>query len=87
MPLLIPPAQKIDGIAPELMAAMTASFLGGGTSARLIRQPVPTVLADRTGDYVRCASAMGLRDLYTCEKIETDEVDPESLRDQCATPL
>jgi hypothetical protein len=72
----VPPLAKLTDAPAELLAAMAASFLGGETSARLLRQLVFAVLVDRTWDYVRCWSALGLQRLLTCERIVCREVEP-----------
>lgn len=81
---LTPPLAKLD-VPEDLLAGMAASFQGGTTSANLLRQPVPATLVDRTGDFPRAFSALGLQRLLLAERIEVEEIDPEWLTEQVAT--
>jgi len=81
---LIPPLEKLD-VPDELLAGMAAAFQGGTTSAKLLRQPVPAALVDRTGDFPRAFSVLGLQWLLLAEQIGVEEVNPEWLTEQVAT--
>jgi hypothetical protein len=65
---------------------MAASLYGGDTSAHLCNQIIPAVVADRSGDYTRCFSALGLQRLYTCARIAFEPVDAQWLKAEVSAP-
>ncbi|HXW77923.1 MAG TPA: hypothetical protein VEJ84_00410, partial [Acidimicrobiales bacterium] len=81
----VPPAAKLVDVGAHRLAIAAASLLGGDTSAGLVHQLLPCVLLDRSGDFARCFSAMGLQEWWTCEEITVEDVDPAWLAAQVAT--
>ncbi len=74
---LTPPLQKFSDLDPRLLGWSMAAFYGGRAEARIVRTPVPVVVADFTSMYPAQNALLDTWPLLSAARLSVDDVTNE----------